>query len=71
MIPRKPRPARELAARALCRIAGHPEDTRFQGRPLWESFLPEAHAVLKAIGWVEKDKNGPQSANPDESSQMR
>jgi len=51
--PRKPKPARELAARALCRLAGNPEDTKFEGRPMWESYLPEADAVLEAIGWKE------------------
>jgi len=50
MTPRKPKPARELAARALCRKAGLPEDSIFQGRPMWEDFLPDADAVLEAIG---------------------
>lgn len=43
--------ARELAARALCRHDGHAEDIKFEGRPMWESYLPAADAVLKAIGW--------------------
>lgn len=51
----KPKPARELAARALCRVAGNPENTKFEGRPMWESYLPEADAVLEAIGWREPD----------------
>lgn len=46
-------PARELAARALCRLHGNPEDTMFEGRPMWESYLPEADAVIEAIGWRE------------------
>lgn len=50
---RKPKPARELAARALCRHDGHPEDTQFEGKPMWESYLPAADAVLEAIGWKE------------------
>lgn len=54
-MPRKPKPARELAARALCRHDGHPEDTKFEGRPMWESYLPAADAVLAAIGWREGD----------------
>lgn len=49
----KPRPARELAARALCRHDGHPEDTKFEGKPMWESYLPAAYAVLAAIGYQE------------------
>lgn len=52
---RKPKPARELAARALCRMANNPEDSTFEGRPMWESYLPEADAVLEAIGWEEPD----------------
>lgn len=48
---RKPQPARELAARALCRLDGHPEDIKFEGRPMWESYLVQADAVLEAIGW--------------------
>lgn len=55
MTPRKPKPARELAARALCRKADLPEDSKFEGRPMWESFLPEADAVLEAIGWKDKE----------------
>lgn len=43
------KPARELAARALCRFDGHPEDTKFDGRPMWESYLPQADAVLAAV----------------------
>lgn len=53
LMPRKPKPARELAARALCRMARNPEDSTFEGRPMWESYLPEADAVLEAIGWRE------------------
>lgn len=52
---RKPKPARELAARALCRKAGLPEDSIFQGRPMWEDFLPEVDTVLEAIGWKEPE----------------
>lgn len=50
---RKPKPARELAARALCRLDGHPEDIKFEGRPMWASYLPQADKVLEAIGWQE------------------
>lgn len=39
---------RERAARELCRRDGHPEDTRFEGRPMWESYLPEVGVVLEA-----------------------
>jgi len=40
--------ARERAARALCRLEGNPEDTMFEGRPMWESYLPQVDAVLEA-----------------------
>jgi hypothetical protein len=50
---KQPKPARELAARALCRHDGHPEDTMFEGKPMWESYLPAADAVLEAINWPE------------------
>ncbi|MBD3817937.1 MAG: hypothetical protein IE912_03345 [Brevundimonas diminuta] len=42
------KPPRERAARALCDHHGNPSDTRFEGRPMWESYLPEVDAVLKA-----------------------
>ncbi|WP_320203030.1 hypothetical protein [Agrobacterium rosae] len=38
---------RERAARALCRFNNVPEHTQFEGRPMWESFLPEVDAVLE------------------------
>lgn len=41
-------PPRESAARALCRLSDVPENTKFDGRPMWESFLPEVDAVLEA-----------------------
>jgi len=43
------KPALERAARALCLLQGLPENTKFEGRPMWESFLPNARAVLQAI----------------------
>ena len=45
----KTKPPRERAARALCRLAGVPENTRFEGRPIWESYLPEVDAVLGEV----------------------
>lgn len=47
-------PARERAARALCRFHNLPEATKLEGRPMWESFLPEVDAVLEAA--LEKDQ---------------
>lgn len=39
----------ERAARALCRFHNLPENTKFEGRPMWESYLPEVKAILAAI----------------------
>jgi hypothetical protein len=39
---------RERIARALSRLHGHPPDIRFEGKPMWQSFLPEADASLAA-----------------------
>jgi hypothetical protein len=49
----KPKPARELAARALCRMDRNPEDSTYKGKPMWMDYLPAADAVLEAIGWRE------------------
>jgi hypothetical protein len=51
MVKLKPRPPRERAARALCALAGNPENMMFQGKPMWMSYLPEVDAVLEAVGW--------------------
>lgn len=45
---KRPQSSRERAARALCRRAGNPEDTKFEGRPMWMSYLEEVDAVLEA-----------------------
>ncbi|HEX7856073.1 MAG TPA: hypothetical protein VF503_20525 [Sphingobium sp.] len=39
----------ERAARALCTAAGNPENITFEGKPMWQSYLSEARAVLVAI----------------------
>ena len=46
---REPKDQRELAARALCRRYGLPENTESEGKPMWMSFLPEIDAMLEAI----------------------
>lgn len=46
----KPKSSIERAARALCRFQGHPENIKFEGRPMWESYIPEAKAELEALG---------------------
>lgn len=45
----KPRSRVERAARALCAFAGNPENIRFEGKPMWQSYIAEAEAVLAAI----------------------
>ena len=39
----------ERAARALCRFNKIPGDTKFEGRPMWASYIDEAKAVLAAL----------------------
>lgn len=39
---------RERAARALCRLDGNPENTMFEGKPMWVSYLDQVDAVLEA-----------------------
>jgi len=54
---KKSQPPRERAARALCRFNDVPENTQFEGRPMWASFLPEVDAVLEAaLGEVELER---------------
>lgn len=43
-----PGDAIEAAARALCRLDGHPENIRFEGKSMWESYIPEAEAAIRA-----------------------
>ena len=47
-MPRKPKPPRERAARALCSSKGLPENVKHNGLPMWMDFLPEVDIVLKA-----------------------
>lgn len=48
-MPNKELDLREIAARALCRKAGLPENTKHEGRPMWMSYLGEVDVVFKAI----------------------
>lgn len=43
------KPALERIARALCGLDGHSENISFDGKAMWESYLPNARAVLHAI----------------------
>lgn len=45
----KPKPPLERIARALCRRAGVLENITYQGRPMWEQYLPDARAVIEAL----------------------
>ncbi|WP_242149672.1 hypothetical protein [Sphingomonas sp. BAUL-RG-20F-R05-02] len=38
----------EAAARALCRLAGNPENSSFEGKPMWQSYLTEAMVAVEA-----------------------
>lgn len=38
----------EAAAGALCRLQGNPENTRFEGKPMWQSYFREARAAVEA-----------------------
>ena len=40
---------REAAARDLCRYHGHPENAKFEGKPMWVSYIDEVDVVLKAV----------------------
>ena len=46
---RKPKPVRERAARALCELHNLAADTKMDGAPMWQSYLPEVDAVLQAV----------------------
>ena len=66
-MPRHSKPAREHAARALCRHKGLPETVMLDGRPLWMTFLPEADAMLEAIGWTYQVGNPQEEADDQET----
>jgi hypothetical protein len=38
----------EAAARALCRLDGHPENIKFEGKPMWRSYLSGARTAVEA-----------------------
>ncbi|MBB4859610.1 hypothetical protein HNO88_002939 [Novosphingobium chloroacetimidivorans] len=43
------KPPHENAARALCKLDGHPQNITMNGKPMWQDYLPEVIAVLTAI----------------------
>jgi hypothetical protein len=42
----------EKAARALCAFDGHAENIRFEGGPMWRSYVPQVRALLEAVRTV-------------------
>lgn len=42
----------ERAARALCKFDGHAENIRFDGEPMWRSYLPQVRTVFDAVRTV-------------------
>lgn len=48
MPPRPPKTPIEQAARAICRLRGLPENTRYQGAKMWQAHLGEALEILRA-----------------------
>ncbi len=43
------KPPREKAARALCKMDGHPPDINFAGDPMWKSYLRQVDMVLRTV----------------------
>lgn len=39
----------ERVARALCRLDGHPENAKMDGKPLWQDYVAEARAAIAAM----------------------
>lgn len=39
----------ESVARALCRTDGHPENTKFEGKPMWASYSGTARVAIEAM----------------------
>lgn len=43
-------PREEIVARAMCEAFGtDPDDTKYNGSPFWQEWLPEARAILAAL----------------------
>ncbi|WP_267388642.1 hypothetical protein [Sphingomonas sp. GC_Shp_3] len=39
----------ERVARELCRSDGHPENIRYEGKPMWASYAATARKVIAAM----------------------
>lgn len=52
----KPKPPRERAARALCKLDGNPANMTYYGEPMWRSYLEQVDTVLVEVlgedAWV-------------------
>jgi hypothetical protein len=50
------RSAIEQAARELCRVNSMAPNVSYQGRPMWQSYIPEVLAVLDALWHCASDQ---------------
>jgi hypothetical protein len=39
----------ERLARVLCKLDGHPENIKFEGKPMWASYVPTVRALLSEL----------------------
>ena len=39
----------ERVARKMCAIDGHPQDTRYEGKPMWASYADEARTIIMTM----------------------
>lgn len=39
----------ERAARTLCKFDGHAENIRFEGAPMWRSYVPQVRALFDSV----------------------
>ncbi len=46
------RPLLERVCRALCDIHGNPQNTTYEGKPMWESYRAEAGQIIESSGIV-------------------
>jgi hypothetical protein len=46
------RPLQERVCRALCEFHGNPQDTKFEAKPMWESYRAEAEQIIEGSGIV-------------------
>lgn len=39
----------ERVARKMCAIDGHPQDIRYEGKAMWESYASEARTIIMTM----------------------